>query len=861
MCAPDDLCLNLLRIPTELFSLSMMPRDCSDSDITLSTLLAPLNSTHNSTMSDLNVAWGDMDSDDGDSFDGLEAVDMLDSNDEEDAVGTDIGLLAFTSVRDMQTAHELLSEPTSQTRVIDPEHNILCRYISEHSHGVILTNGYVGRHRYVTPLHVPAMVVGHSHRRVAVNQSSTTKVGVEVVITSRLSTPHRYNSPKGTKVLSSILLLIDSHMTHNDINPPEFDVCISVMKDCSDINAPITLAYSEFVNRLKDTPMQLYHDRKIYTIPTDCPSTRYRTPIGLASTMNVNSVILTYPQVNQYLVSAELREPVMEEKGFLCMCSGASSAALKGLIRYCVSGTVCRCYKMGVGSSMRGLSKILEDMDCMCVRVGCSFVYVAGVRIALCERCVSVVTKFVNTQSLRGPHCLTIHECIEGTVKGVALSFCTGALMRCASDGRWIDSKSRQGGYMGYESILSPTLSLVPYISHINPIRASLLNIYMTQALCTPCCTYHPSIVLTPLYREHMIATDSTALVSEPNRSDMIPGLNLYCIFMNMEHTHEDGIVMSRSAARRFKYKALVSVYLAPSTDTIPKVSTVIKSYSTPWWQNHFDGTVESISASVDGIVRVAISCECYPVNGDKFTTLHGQKGVATILDDYCMPAVNGRHADIVIGTSSIIKRQTVSQLLEAAYNMYCVEVMDTNHCVSYDMILKHYIDNFRVTNHNITNMLSKYESIVEVSGEEVKRITSTVHDSIRVSSSVRVNHGIIRVMQSSFLSSFRRSSTSRLAGISRLRPETSSSRGGSRSLGEMEILQLAASGMVSVLNEFNIASDSTVVSICRRCRCLTMICECDNGNMCIDSIRLPYRTIKGIITLYCVHRVKVLIW
>lgn len=66
----------------------------------------------------------------------------------------------------------------------------------------------------------------------------------------------------------------------------------------------------------------------------------------------------------------------------------------------------------------------------------------------------------------------------------------------------------------------------------------------------------------------------------------------------------------------------------------------------------------------------------------------------------------------------------------------------------------------------------------------------------------------IIRVMQSLFLASFRISCTHRLARSTRVRPETSSSRGGSSSLGEMEATQLMASGIVSDLDEFNISSD-----------------------------------------------------
>ena len=45
----------------------------------------------------------------------------------------------------------------------------------------------------------------------------------------------------------------------------------------------------------------------------------------------------------------------------------------------------------------------------------------------------------------------------------------------------------------------------------------------------------------------------------------------------------------------------------------------------------------------------IVIESECYLVNGDKFTTLHGEKGVVTILNDRDMPRTHNKAAQIVI--------------------------------------------------------------------------------------------------------------------------------------------------------------------------------------------------------------------
>ena len=274
-----------------------------------------------------------------------------------------------------------------------------------------------------------------------------------------------------------------------------------------------------------------------------------------------------------------------------------------------------------------------------------------------------------------------------------------------------------------------------------------------------------------------------------------------------MEETYEDGMVLSRTAANRFKYISNISMYLDASRDDFPTIHSTILPHSVPWWQNHFDGVVSSIEGIGNGKVKLVVVSHCLPVNGDNFTALHGQKGVVTILDDYRMPSINGKTADIVIASSSIIKRQTTSQLLEAASNMHCVTHMEVKSCVSYDDVQNHYNNGYRITHPNVVNILSTYEGIVEIGGERVTRIISTTRNNEAISCPVRANYGIIRVMQSSFLASFRTSCTHKLARCTRVRPESSSSRGGSSSLGEMEVTQLMASGIISVLDEFNITN------------------------------------------------------
>ena len=816
----------------------------------------------------LNVAWGDEDSDDGTVTDIL-ADDGRD-DDSSDAIGSDDSdddldamVLASVSIRDMQAMYMSNVRASDEYRSIDTSHNILCRFMNEHSRGIAITTGHVGNTRYVVPLHVPPVVIGHSHMRIAVHDSGTTKLGMKVSVVSRINVDTRMYINSGSMGLCDAIALVHSRMSINDINPEGFSTHVEMYdNDTSHIDSPITVGYSAFSDQLLNARLSLVHDKKLYTVPTGCPSTRYRTPAGLGSTMVVNSVVLTYPNVNQYLIDATCRCPTSEDRGFLCTCSGSPSAALKGLVRYCVTGTVCRCYNSGVGAQLVALQEMLSGNACRCVGSDRYVKYViAGCVFQLCGNCHDIISGFVMDCCRWTPHCLTLHHHTYRNVPCYVLSFCTGAIMRFAEPYGWIDSKSVQGKYTDYRTVTAPALSLIPHMQYINPIRAALLNIYIAQAICSPCCRYHPGMILIPQYRQSLIASDCHADIGVVDTRDHVPGLNLFCVFMNMELTYEDGMVLSRSAARRFEYVANISVYLDPTRDTIPARQSHIAPYSIRWWQNHFGGTVSAIESSTNGMVKVVISCTCLPVNGDKFTTLHGQKGVVTILDDYSMPHIDGRPADIVIGSSSIIKRQTISQLLEASYNMHAVTHMSDVYCPTYDAIAQHYATSYNLHQMDINHILCKYAKSVEIAGSTVRRSTSTMQSGIKYVSDVVANYGMIRVMQSSFLASFRQSSTYRCCHQSRARPDTSSSGGGSRSLGEMEIMQMLGSGMVHTLSEFALESDIVVVDVCRMCRCLTMLCECADHQTGTDKIRLPYRSVKFAITLYVSHGLRMSLW
>lgn len=771
-------------------------------------------------------------------------------------VETDIPQSQLDDITDLGKLVDLTNSESKSYRTLGPGCSVLCRFISEYRGGYPSETGYVGNQGYITPLHVTSVVPGHSLTRISVCDTGSTKLGEQVYVRSYINNTIVSSQSNGSTSLAVLIDTVVESMSKDDILPEGFSVrsIKTTNVDCVLDPAPLTLAHEDMVTRFRGLDIKSHGNRGTYIVPLSCPSKRYKVPCGLGSTLVSNNVVLMYPDVPQYLIPADDRKPTEEQLGFLCCASSATSAALKGLVRYTVSDVVCRCYNRGIQDELMHISRVMRSKGCLCDYDSSNHkVMIAGTTTLLCNSCVEELESIIESYSLKTPHCVTIHKHqfkdSVGTIR--VLSFATGTVMRQISpDGPWVDSKSGYSFDGTYRQCVSSAISLVPFLEHINPVRAGLTNVYLNQCITLPCCKYFPGIVLTPKYNQKPCVMSANSYYTSDESLDNIPGLNLFAIFVNLELTYEDGIVMSRSAANRFGYTSKTSVHLTPIIDSIPDIDEVIKPFSVKWWQNHFEGVVESKGPGPMGLVKVVLRSECLPVDGDKFTTLHGQKGVVTILEDSEMPRIKRRYADVVIGSSSIIKRETVSQLLEAACGMYVQTHMGANTTHYTDAILDSYKTEFRVSSDVHSSLLSKYEDEVIINNIVPRRKVVRPGTGVGsvVEQVVRANYGIIRVMQSCFLASTRMSCTHQCSKPHALVVNSKSRSGGSKSLGEMECTQLAAAGLTNCLEEFMDRSDMCLIDMCRVCRCLSIVCVCTGGVRNLNRIKLPYRTVKFII-------------
>ena len=324
------------------------------------------------------------------------------------------------------------------------------------------------------------------------------------------------------------------------------------------------------------------------------------------------------------------------------------------------------------------------------------------------------------------------------------------------------------------------------------------------------------------------------AKTAEPELYESLPGMNMPTMFCNMSLTYEDDMVMSRSVASKLRYPCKKRVKLW-DISAVPAINSKIPPFSRSWWQVGFEGTVVDATRSVSDSIIVYIEFVGLPVNGHKFTTLHGQKGVVTILPDTEMLIVSNQHAELVIGSSVIIKRGTASQLIEAAYGMYCIN-HSIDHCKhDTDEIIGMYVKDYRVSPRidAIDSICKRYESDVYMPDKQgisqhITRRIWKIGSSISSTQSVRANYGYIRVMQSVFMASTSMSCTQVKSGKKQRVPMSIASKGGSIGLGEMELQQLEACGMKNCVTEFCVRSDLCKVDVCCKCKCITITCTCD---------------------------------
>jgi hypothetical protein len=85
-----------------------------------------------------------------------------------------------------------------------------------------------------------------------------------------------------------------------------------------------------------------------------------------------------------------------------------------------------------------------------------------------------------------------------------------------------------------------------------------------------------------------------------------------------------------------------------------------------------------------------------------------------TVLNDWEMPSVKGKSTEMVIGSSAIFKRGTVSQVIEAACGMYCYKKGIEACTMSGNEVLEHFTSEYSRKPKNLhESICARYEADV----------------------------------------------------------------------------------------------------------------------------------------------------
>ena len=135
-----------------------------------------------------------------------------------------------------------------------------------------------------------------------------------------------------------------------------------------------------------------------------------------------------------------------------------------------------------------------------------------------------------------------------------------------------------------FVEILSPVLSWIPFVQHISGVRGGLSNIYLNQAVCNPKSTYDSSLTIVPCFDESVLLYSVDRDQEVDGNAYKLPLRNIFTVFMNTEHTYEDGFVMSSSAATKFQYICVHQIRFNSSLALNIKGGDIIKPMSNGWW-------------------------------------------------------------------------------------------------------------------------------------------------------------------------------------------------------------------------------------------------------------------------------------
>lgn len=415
------------------------------------------------------------------------------------------------------------------------------------------------------------------------------------------------------------------------------------------------------------------------------------------------------------------------------------------------------------------------------------------------------------------------------------------------------------------ENVMSFHYSLIPFVEHNAPVRTSISSAQIVQAVTLPFCP--ATAAVSPVFVTRPVATTPMYARIMKYQRDMLdvgsylPGETVSVLYLNHELNFEDSVMVSRRYADLGGFSTIsLCRYLLPANDYVPPVGSKLCSKLCEWWKskcqpgckhtkgwlekdrsmNVFNaptGRVASHRFTKTGEQSIKVTSFEQFQTGNKVSTGHGQKGVATLVNYEDMPRCimqDGTQAtpDVVMGMSSITNRQTLGQLYET---MSCLRGL--RECT---VPLVVHTDDVEP----LDEVVGVYDGCTGEPYTTLKVATDSKSGEMRVSEvQTKATFGFVRMFNQSQMTRERHFTSHRRMSPNTLRTPVKRSKGGALNQGEMEVQAAVAAGLAQCAGELRKRGDEVVTLLCTQCQRLRLLHSCTAKTEFIE-VTLPYDTV-----------------
>ena len=604
---------------------------------------------------------------------------------------------------------------------------------------------------------------------------------------------------------------------------------------------------------------------------------------GLIGSLHDNQCIDMSPGDDKKNPNADARVYHDEYRGFIC-AGHTSHSTEAGRIRRVACDVRVRILSQ---ETIIDLQKLMESLSE--VKRGSTnkwTLFCMGQYTEITPNEFKCIISFHREISMQRATTFSIH--ISAELKLVTLSVSSGTLLKLCSSECWADNVETyfsaptkagiqpeidEDGQDQLRANFSAFFNLVPFVSSDRAPRPLISSVQTPQAVCipwcpgtasvAPCYAFSP-IVTTPLYNDVLIDIQN----DESNESSHLPGENVMTLYLNLPGNYEDAMLVSKRYVDNGGFStSSICVYLLPQSEYVPPVGATLCSKLSVWWKSPCQpgckhtipyitapakmycvgyvatGVVLSVSKQPTGDVSVRVRSHQQLQQGDKLSTGHGQKGVATILSYEDMPiAYHPKHGqitpDVVVAMSSIVTRQTNGQMYEAASSLTHIAMNSKLPVVINACDVADIDDEFTVT--DASTGMPFMTAVTARSGKIVMQET-------------QASMGFVRMFNQTQMTRERHHVSHISPGIRSVRTQTGRTRGGGVAWGEMEVQALSSSGLQHCNAEIVSRGDRSVCGICVTCQRLGLLCTCTTeDNHVLTTISEDLKTLD--ITTYISH-------